>query len=50
MLMMRFELGLEKAYPRRALTSPLTIGRAYAAAMALASPPAAFFAIARAIT
>jgi VIT1/CCC1 family predicted Fe2+/Mn2+ transporter len=47
--MMRFELGLEKPDPRRALTSALTIGGAYAAGgfiplapyMALASASAA---------
>jgi VIT1/CCC1 family predicted Fe2+/Mn2+ transporter len=47
--MMRFELGLEKPDPRRALTSALTIGGAYAAGgfiplapyIALASIPAA---------
>ena len=47
--MMRFELGLEKPDPRRALTSALTIGGAYVAGgfiplapyMALASTPAA---------
>jgi vacuolar iron transporter family protein len=47
--MMRFELGLEKPDPRRALTSALTIGGSYAAGgfippapyMALASPPPA---------
>jgi VIT1/CCC1 family predicted Fe2+/Mn2+ transporter len=47
--MMRFELGLEKPDPRRALTSAFTIGGAYAAGgsiplapyMALGSPPAA---------
>jgi VIT1/CCC1 family predicted Fe2+/Mn2+ transporter len=47
--MMRFELGLEKPDPRRALTSALTIGGSYAAGgfiplapyMALGSPPAA---------
>src|SRR5207249_341025 len=47
--MMRFELGLEKPDPRRALTSALTIGGAYVAGgfiplapyMALASAPIA---------
>jgi len=47
--MMRFELGLEKPDPRRALTSALTIGGAYVAGgfiplapyMALASAPVA---------
>ena len=47
--MMRFELGLEKPDPRRALTSALTIGGAYAVGgliplapyIALASIPAA---------
>jgi vacuolar iron transporter family protein len=47
--MMRFELGLEKPDPRRALTSALTIGGAYVAGgfiplapyMALASSPVA---------
>ena len=47
--MMRFELGLEKPDPRRALTSALTIGGAYVAGgfiplapyMALASAPTA---------
>ena len=48
--MMRFELGLEKPDPRRALTSALTIGGAYVAGgfiplapyMALPSVPVAF--------
>ena len=50
--MMRFELGLEKPDPRRALSSALTIGGAYVAGgfiplapyMALASAPVALMA------